>query len=53
HIPQGMWTYTVGSKAHDPAVVRRTAPAGTKYYTEEIHRGAFVIPPFLVDLLKK
>ncbi len=51
--PSGMWTYTVGSKAHDPAVVRRTAPAGTKYYTEEIHRGAFVIPPFLVDLLKK
>ena len=51
--PSGMWTYTIGSKKHDPAVVRRPAPEGTKYYTEDIHRAAFTIPPFLRDLLKE
>lgn len=50
--PSGMWTYTVGSKTADPADTRRPAPEGTKYYTEDIHKAAFVLPPFLKDLLK-
>lgn len=50
--PSGMWTYTIGSRMHDPAAVRRPAPDGTKYYTEDMHRAAFTIPPFLRDLLK-
>ena len=50
--PSGMWTYTVGSKTADPSVPLRPAPEGTKYYTSEIHRASFVLPPFVIDLLK-
>ncbi|NLB84148.1 MAG: polyamine aminopropyltransferase [Synergistaceae bacterium] len=49
--PSGMWTYTVGSKTHDPSLPAREAPAGTRYYSSEIHKGAFALPPFLADLL--
>jgi spermidine synthase len=50
--PSGMWTYTVGSKTADPSLPLRPAPEGTKYYTSEIHRASFVLPPFVIDLLK-
>ncbi len=50
--PSGMWTYTLGSKTVDPADIRRPAPEGTRYYTEDIHKAAFVLPPFVKDLLK-
>ena len=50
--PSGMWTYTVGSKNADPSAPLRPAPEGTKYYTSEIHRASFVLPPFVIDLLK-
>jgi spermidine synthase len=50
--PSGMWTYTVGSKTADPADTRRPAPEGTRYYTEDIHTAAFVLPPFVRDLLQ-
>lgn len=57
--PGGIWTYTIGSKRHDPTTVARetitrrlaanTAP--TRYYTPDIHHAAFVLPPFIADLL--
>jgi spermidine synthase len=50
--PSGMWTYTVGSKSADPSVPLRPAPEGTRYYTSDIHRASFVLPPFVIDLLK-
>jgi len=50
--PSGMWTYTLGSKTVDPVDIRRPAPEGTRYYTEDIHKAAFVLPPFVKDLLK-
>lgn len=49
--PSGMWTYTVGSKTADPSVPVRPAPEGTRYYTSDIHRASFVLPPFVSDLL--
>ncbi|ADE56484.1 MAG: polyamine aminopropyltransferase [Aminobacterium colombiense] len=51
--PTGIWTYTIGSKKLDPSVPRCPAPEGTKYYTTEIHKAAFVLPPFLKKLLDK
>jgi len=46
------WTFTVGSKmGDDPAEVRSAPPTGTVYYTPEVHRAAFVLPPFIRDLL--
>ncbi|MBC7338646.1 MAG: polyamine aminopropyltransferase [Firmicutes bacterium] len=46
------WTFTVGSKGGlDPAEVRSKVPAGTVYYCPDVHRSAFVLPPFIRDRL--
>ncbi|MDD2453860.1 MAG: polyamine aminopropyltransferase [Synergistaceae bacterium] len=50
--PSGMWTYTIGSKKHDPSIPQRETPDNVRYYSKQIHTAAFVLPPFLRDLLK-
>ena len=50
--PSGMWTYTIGSKIHAPSTPKREIPENVRYYSKEIHTAAFVLPPFLRDLLK-
>jgi spermidine synthase len=47
-----MWTYTIGSKVHDPEKPMGQTPPGTRYYSEEIHRAAFVLPPFVEEILQ-
>lgn len=53
--PSGLWTFTLGSKKHDPLEVteERFHELDTKYYTNDIHRAAFALPKFVADLLKK
>ncbi|MDI6871773.1 MAG: polyamine aminopropyltransferase [Bacillota bacterium] len=53
--PSGLWSFTVGSKKYDPAVVNpdRKLPFATRYYTPELHRGAFALPQFVAELIKK
>ncbi len=57
--PGALWSYTIGSKQHDPAIVD---PAGieqrlaqnsvpTRYYSPAVHRAAFVLPPFVAEIL--
>ncbi|WP_025025838.1 polyamine aminopropyltransferase [Caldalkalibacillus mannanilyticus] len=50
--PSGMWTFTLGSKKHDPLEVdpARFNAIETKYYTPELHKAAFVLPKFVQDL---
>ncbi|WP_078593463.1 spermidine synthase [Evansella clarkii] len=50
--PSGLWTFTMGSKKHDPLEVTedRFHEIDTKYFTPEIHRAAFVLPKFVKDL---
>ncbi|MDR1977720.1 MAG: polyamine aminopropyltransferase [Synergistaceae bacterium] len=48
--PTGMWTYGAASLAPDPAAPLREIQE-TRYYTGEIHRAAFVLPPFLSALI--
>jgi spermidine synthase len=50
--PSGMWTFTLGSKKHDPVQVdpANIPDIETKYYTPELHRAAFVLPRFVQDL---
>jgi spermidine synthase len=48
--PTGMWTYGAASLAPDPAAPLREV-TGTRYYTGEIHKAAFVLPPFLRALI--
>ncbi|AGN70486.1 polyamine aminopropyltransferase [Paenibacillus caseinilyticus] len=52
--PSGMWTFTMGSKNHDPLEVRsdRFFELDSKYYTPELHKAAFVLPKFVGDLYK-
>lgn len=52
--PSGMWTFTIGSKKHDPLEVEesRFHEIQTKYYTKELHKAAFVLPRFVEDLIK-
>ncbi|NPV69799.1 MAG: polyamine aminopropyltransferase [Firmicutes bacterium] len=45
--PGGLWSYTVGSKVHDPSVPKRRLDAGTRYYSPEVHTAAFALPAFV------
>lgn len=53
--PSGMWTFTLGSKKHDPLQVdiNQIPEIETKYYTPELHHAAFVLPRFVQNLIKK
>ncbi|NEU30451.1 polyamine aminopropyltransferase [bacterium LRH843] len=52
--PSGLWTFTIGSKKHDPLAVEpsRFHAIETKYYTKELHAAAFALPKFVADLVK-
>jgi spermidine synthase len=52
--PSGMWTFTMGSKQHDPLEVNvDTIPElDTKYYTAKLHTAAFALPKFVEDLVR-
>jgi spermidine synthase len=50
HVPSYpgvLWSWTAGSKTLDPSEPRRTPPAGLRFYTPEVHRGAFALPGYL------
>ncbi len=49
--PTGNIGICVGGVGVDPTEVRRLAPAGLRYYNEDIHRAAFVLPQFVRELL--
>lgn len=53
--PGGMWSFTMGSKKHDPLEVLADKFPGyqTRYYSPEIHKAAFALPPFVQDIFKK
>ncbi|BFH10504.1 polyamine aminopropyltransferase [Paenibacillus melissococcoides] len=52
--PSGMWTFTMGSKKHDPLKVEEASipEMETKYYSPRLHHAAFVLPKFVEDLCK-
>lgn len=51
--PGGYWSFTIGSKKHDPSQVDITKipEMDTKYYTRELHKACFVLPKYVKDLL--
>lgn len=53
--PSGLWTFTMGSKVHDPLKVEEShiPDFPTKYYTPQLHKAAFVLPRFVADLVKE
>jgi spermidine synthase len=55
--PGGLWAFALGSKTVDPALgpaatAESMANEGLRYYSPEVHRAAFVLPPFVQALLK-
>jgi spermidine synthase len=51
--PGGIWTYMIASKGRDPETSFKKLLFSTRYYTPEIHRSAFVLPPFMQERLSK
>ena len=51
--PSGLWSFTMGSKKYDPEDINSLAVPGypTKYYTAEVHKGAFMLPRFVQELI--
>ncbi|MGA8941957.1 MAG: polyamine aminopropyltransferase [Thermoactinomyces sp.] len=51
--PSGLWSFTIGSKKHDPLNVEQSSckPLNTRYYRPEMHRSLFDLPQFVLDLL--
>lgn len=50
HVPSYpgvLWSWTAGCKTLDPSVPRRTPPPGLRFYTPDVHRAAFALPPYL------
>src|SRR5690606_13269526 len=52
--PSGLWTFTIGSKKHDPLDVDETQipQLDTKYYTPQLHKAALVLPRSVEELCK-
>ncbi|ERN51793.1 polyamine aminopropyltransferase [Alkalihalophilus marmarensis] len=52
--PSGLWTFTIGSKKHDPLEVadERFHEIETNYYTKDLHKASFALPKFVSDLVK-
>lgn len=44
------WTFSIASKAHNPREVLRKKEVSTRYYSEDVHRHAF-LPPSLYQRL--
>ncbi len=51
--PFGMWGFAWASDYYSPFNFKKIKPVkGLKYYSEDIHRSAFVIPPFIMEKLR-
>lgn len=52
--PGGLWSFTMGTKRYDPMEVDPgdIPVMDTRYYSPEIHRTSFVLPPFVKELVK-
>lgn len=51
--PSGLWSFTIASKKWDPLKVdpQKIKAPNTKYYTPELHFGAFKLPRFVEELI--
>lgn len=50
--PSGLWSFTLGSRGPTPLQpAGGYLPPDLRYYSPEIHRSSFVLPPFVQELL--
>lgn len=50
--PGGLWSFTLGSREHDPLEVKKFKDLNTRYYNPQVHRSAFSLPGFVNELLE-
>ncbi len=51
--PSGLWSFTLATKLYSPLEPAGDyLPAGLRYYSPEMHRSAFALPPFVRELLE-
>ncbi len=51
--PSGLWSFTLGTKIVSPMEPAGDyLPTGLRYYSPEIHRSSFILPPFVQELLR-
>lgn len=52
--PSGYWSFTIGSKKHDPENVNFEGKIDidSKYYTKKLHKACFTLPKFVEDIIK-
>ena len=50
--PSGLWSFTLGSREHDPLEVKEFRSLNTRYYNSRVHRSSFTLPGFVNDLLE-
>jgi len=52
--PGGYWSFTIGSKKHDPEMVDVSGELNfqTKYYTKKLHKACFTLPKYIEELIK-
>jgi spermidine synthase len=50
--PTGMWSFTIGSKLYDPLAPQPARVSDCKYYSTDVHRAAFALPPFVQELTR-
>lgn len=50
--PSGMWTYGLASMRDDPSQPLRDIKP-SRWYTREIHRASFTLPPFLEEMIRE
>ena len=52
--PSGLWSFTLAAQGEVPYLAPRVLPGlATKYYTPEVHRAAFILPPFVAELVRE
>jgi spermidine synthase len=52
--PSGLWSFVAASPTTDPSQPHPEAGVeGTRYYSPQVHRAAFVLPPFVVGALEE
>ncbi len=50
----GPWSFTLGSKKWDPERITgdKKPINGLRYYNEDVHKGAFILPQFIKEILR-
>jgi len=53
--PGAFWTFTMGSKTINPVSKKTSSMTylDTKYYTKELHKSYFILPPFVKNLISE